>query len=214
MTSNFSFLTSIINQTTPIRHHVPTLCRYQHMLLICSYCRYLRLQFRASNDGIMMKWCRRKHSWSELSHCLSIQMAGQSRTSQDSPSANRNFNPRLPEQSNTTMSQQYTGTSVHERPCSRTIRFTNKFSEQTPSRMTNGVSDYEHASWQQRLATSWEYRRVSVSCWLTLAQYTSLLEFAVPSLEFHCVFFLNILLNKTPWYQRMIQLLVALPPWF
>jgi hypothetical protein len=34
---------------------------------------------------------------------------------------------------------------------------------------------------------SWEYQRESVSCWLTLAQYTSLFEFAVPSLEFHCV---------------------------
>jgi hypothetical protein len=33
-------------------------------------------------------------------------------------------------------------------------RFTNKFSEQKPSRMTNGVSDYEHASWQQRQAES------------------------------------------------------------
>jgi hypothetical protein len=74
------------------------------------------------------------------------------------------------------------------------------------SRMTNGVSDYEHASWQQRLATSWEYRPGSVSCWLTLAQYTSLLEFAVPSLEFHCVlYFFNILLNKTPWNQRRIM---------
>jgi hypothetical protein len=54
----------------------------------------------------------------------------------------------------------YSGTSVHERPCSRTIRFTNKFSDQkrlgwqTVSRMTNGVSDYEHASWQQRQAES------------------------------------------------------------
>jgi hypothetical protein len=48
----------------------------------------------------------------------------------------------------------YSGTSVHERPCSRTIRFKNKFSEQKPSRMTNGVSDYEHASWQQRPAES------------------------------------------------------------
>jgi hypothetical protein len=48
----------------------------------------------------------------------------------------------------------YSGTSVHELPCSRTIRFTNKFSEQTPPRMTNGVSDYEHASWQQRQAES------------------------------------------------------------
>jgi hypothetical protein len=94
----------------------------------------------------------------------------------------------------------YTGTSVHERPCSRT-NFPSK-----KSRMTNGASDYEHASWQQRLATSWEYRRGSVSCWLTLARYTSLLEFAVPSLECHCVLcFFNILLNKTPWDQRRIM---------
>jgi hypothetical protein len=49
---------------------------------------------------------------------------------------------------------EYSETSVHERPCSRTIRFTNKFSEQKPSRMTNGVSDYKHASWQQRQAES------------------------------------------------------------
>jgi hypothetical protein len=48
----------------------------------------------------------------------------------------------------------YSGTSAHQRPCSRTIRFTNKFSEQKTSRMTNGVSDYEHASWQQRQADS------------------------------------------------------------
>jgi hypothetical protein len=33
-------------------------------------------------------------------------------------------------------------------------RFTNKFSEQKPSRMTNGVSDYEHESWQERQAES------------------------------------------------------------
>jgi hypothetical protein len=32
---------------------------------------------------------------------------------------------------------QYSETSVHERPCSRTIRFTNKFSEKKQSRMTN-----------------------------------------------------------------------------
>jgi hypothetical protein len=88
---------------------------------------------------------------------------------------------------------------------SRTPRSRTNFSSQK-SRMTNCVSDYEHASWQQRLATSIEYRRGSVSCWLTLAQYTSLLEFAVPSLEFHCVLcFLNILLNKTPWDQRRIM---------
>jgi hypothetical protein len=35
----------------------------------------------------------------------------------------------------------YSGTSVHERPCSRTIRFTNKFSEQTTSRITNTQAD-------------------------------------------------------------------------
>jgi hypothetical protein len=50
--------------------------------------------------------------------------------------------------------------------------------------MTNGFADYEHASWQQRQAESIS---VGVSCWLTLAQYTSLLEFAVLSLEFDCV---------------------------
>jgi hypothetical protein len=44
----------------------------------------------------------------------------------------------------------YSMVSVHERPCSRTIRLTSKFSEQKTSRMTNGFSDYEHASWQQR----------------------------------------------------------------
>jgi hypothetical protein len=55
------------------------------------------------------------------------------------------------------------------------------------SRVTNGVSSNEHASRQQWLATSWEYQRESISCCLTFAQCTSLLEFAVPSLEFHCV---------------------------
>jgi hypothetical protein len=54
-------------------------------------------------------------------------------------------------------------------------------------RVTNGVSSNKHASRQQRLATSWEYRRESVSCCVTFAQYTSLLKFAVPYLEFHCV---------------------------
>jgi hypothetical protein len=69
--------------------------------------------------------------------------------------------------------------------------------------VTNGVSSYEHASRQQRLATSWEYQRESVICCVTFAQYTSLLEFGVPSLEFHCVlWFFYILLNKTPWDQR------------
>jgi hypothetical protein len=68
------------------------------------------------------------------------------------------------------------------------------------SQVTNGVSSNERASWQQHLATSWEYRRESISCCVTFAQYTSLLEFAVPSLEFHYVlWFFYILLNKTPW---------------
>jgi hypothetical protein len=53
--------------------------------------------------------------------------------------------------------------------------------------MTNGVPINEHASRQQQLATGWEYLRESVSCSLTFAQYTSLLEFAVPSFEFYCV---------------------------
>jgi hypothetical protein len=56
----------------------------------------------------------------------------------------------------------YSRASVHERPCSRTIRLTNKFSEQKPSRMTNGVSDYEHASWQQRQATHLGNLKVTV----------------------------------------------------
>jgi hypothetical protein len=39
-------------------------------------------------------------------------------------------------------------------------------------------------------------------------QYTSLLVFAVSSVEFHCVLccFFNILLNKTPWDQRRIMI--------
>jgi hypothetical protein len=89
--------------------------------------------------------------------------------------------------SNMEGSCRYSGTSVHERLSLRTNRFTNKFSEQKPSRVTNGISSNEHASRQQRLATSWEYRRESVSCCVTFAQYTTLLEFAVPSLEFHRV---------------------------
>jgi hypothetical protein len=54
---------------------------------------------------------------------------------------------------------EYSGTSVHEQFGSRTIRFTNNsvheqiFRAKT-SRMTNDVSDYEHASWQQRQAES------------------------------------------------------------
>jgi hypothetical protein len=76
---------------------------------------------------------------------------------------------------------------------SRTPLITNKsvheqiFRRKKKSRVTNGVSSNEHTSRQQRLATSWEYRRESISCCVTFAQYTSLLEFAVPSLEFHCV---------------------------
>jgi hypothetical protein len=49
--------------------------------------------------------------------------------------------------------------------------------------MTNGVSDYEHTSWQQAESIG----DGIVSCWLTLAQYTSLHEFAVTSVELHCV---------------------------
>jgi hypothetical protein len=75
----------------------------------------------------------------------------------------------------------YSGASVHERPCSQTIRFTNKFSEQKMSRMTNGFSDYEHASWQQQQAESIS---AGVSCWLTLAQYTSLLDFSLQKFRF------------------------------
>jgi hypothetical protein len=75
----------------------------------------------------------------------------------------------------------YSGASVHERPCPWTIRFTNKFSEQKTSRMTNGFSDYEHASWQQRQAESIS---AGVSCWLTLAQYTSLLDLGLRTFRF------------------------------
>jgi hypothetical protein len=96
----------------------------------------------------------------------------------------------------------YSGTSVHERLSSQTNWFTNKFSEKMNSVLSN-----DHASQQQRLATSWEYRWASVSCCVTFAQYTSLLEFAMPSLEFHCVlWFFYILLNKTPWDQRSFSL--------
>jgi hypothetical protein len=63
--------------------------------------------------------------------------------------------------------------------------------------MTKGVSSNEHASRQQRLATSWEYCRENVSCCVTFAQYTYLLEFAVPSLGFHGV--LWFFMYKTPW---------------
>jgi hypothetical protein len=43
------------------------------------------------------------------------------------------------------------------------------------------VSDDEHASWQQRQAES---IGVGVSCWLTLAQYTSLLDFGLRTFRF------------------------------
>jgi hypothetical protein len=58
--------------------------------------------------------------------------------------------------------------------------------------MTNSFSDYEHGSWQQQQAESIS---AGVSCWLTLAQHTSLLEFTAPSLEFDCILccFFNIL---------------------
>jgi hypothetical protein len=55
---------------------------------------------------------------------------------------------------------------------SRTPLITNKFSEKKKSRVTNDVSSNEHASRQQRLTTSWVYRRESVSCCVTFAQYT------------------------------------------
>ena len=42
----------------------------------------------------------------------------------------------------------YSQASVHERLGSRTIRFTNRFSERKASRMTYCVSSYEHASRQ------------------------------------------------------------------
>jgi len=42
----------------------------------------------------------------------------------------------------------YSQTSVHERLGSRTVRFTNKFSEHKASRMAYCVSSYEHASRQ------------------------------------------------------------------
>jgi hypothetical protein len=84
----------------------------------------------------------------------------------------------------------------------------NKFSKEKKSRMTNSVSSNEHASRQQRTTVGDKLGvsagemicgRESVSCCVTFAHYTSLLEFAVPSLEFHCVlWFFNILLNKKP----------------
>ena len=48
----------------------------------------------------------------------------------------------------TITSYRYSQTSVHERLRSRTVQFTNKFSEPKASRMTYCVSSYEHASHQ------------------------------------------------------------------
>jgi hypothetical protein len=77
----------------------------------------------------------------------------------------------------------HSGTSVHKRLSSWTNRFTN-------------MQASNNGWWQAR----------SISCCVTSAQYTCLLEFAVPFLEFHCVlWFFNILLNKTPWDQRRIN---------
>jgi hypothetical protein len=89
----------------------------------------------------------------------------------------------------------YSGTLVHKCLLSRTNQFTNKFSKQKTSQVTNGVLGNERASRQQQLVMSWEYWQESISCCVTFAQYTSLLEFAVPSHEFHCVlwFFLYIM---------------------
>jgi hypothetical protein len=93
---------------------------------------------------------------------------------------------------------------IHWNFGSRTLLIMNKsvhkqISEQKSSRVMNGFSSNEHASQQQQLATSWEYRQESVSCCVTFAQYTSPLEFAVPSLECHCClwFFLYIYILLT-----------------
>jgi hypothetical protein len=69
---------------------------------------------------------------------------------------------------------------------SRTPLFTNisvheQIFRAKKSRMTNGFSDYEHASWQQRQAESIS---AGVSCCLTLAQYTSLLDFGLRTFRF------------------------------
>jgi hypothetical protein len=65
-----------------------------------------------------------------------------------------------------TVEPRFTNASHHEQIGSRT-----NFPEKK-SRVTNGVSSNEHASRQQWLAASWEYRRESVSCCVTFAQYT------------------------------------------
>jgi hypothetical protein len=74
-----------------------------------------------------------------------------------------------------TLGPLFTNAPVHEQFGSRTnVR-------KKTSRMTNGFSDYEHASWQQRQAES---IGAGVSRWLTLAQYTSLLDFGLRIFRF------------------------------
>jgi hypothetical protein len=60
----------------------------------------------------------------------------------------------------------FTNAPVHEQFGSRTPLFTNNSVHEqifrvNTSRMTNGVSDYEHASWQQRQAGKSGKLRVS-----------------------------------------------------
>jgi hypothetical protein len=99
----------------------------------------------------------------------------------------------------------FTNASHHEQIGSRT----NFPKKKKPVRVTNGVSSNEHASRQQRLATSWQYRRESVSCCVTYAQYTSLLELAVRSLEFNCVlwffiYIINLLKPTGYWMHQQV----------
>jgi hypothetical protein len=65
-----------------------------------------------------------------------------------------------------TAEPRFTNASNHEQIGSRT-----NFSKKK-SRLINGISSNEHASRQQRLATSCEDRRKSVGCCVTSAQYT------------------------------------------
>jgi hypothetical protein len=98
-------------------------------------------------------------------------------------------------------------TSIKDNPNTVKPRFTNEFSRKIASRVTNGVSINEHASRQQRLATSWKYRRESVSC---LCNVCSLhiparicRAFSWISL---CFVVFYVLLNKTRWDQRSFRL--------
>jgi hypothetical protein len=75
-----------------------------------------------------------------------------------------------------TVGPRFTNAPVHKQFGSRT-----NFPSKKMSRMTNGFSDYEHASWQQRQAGSIS---AGVSCWLTSAQYTSLLDFGLRTFRF------------------------------